>query len=44
MVCYTRVSHPVLDRSQRRVESHGVEGVGQRLLVPIGADLGVPVW
>jgi hypothetical protein len=26
------------------VERHGAEGVGQRLLVPAGTELGVPSW
>jgi hypothetical protein len=38
------VCHPILDRGRRRVERHGAEGVGQRLLVPACAELGVPSW
>jgi hypothetical protein len=36
------VHHPVLDRGRGRVERHGAEGVGQRLLVPACAKSGVP--
>jgi hypothetical protein len=39
-----RVDHPVLDQSWRLVECHGVEGVGQRLLVLARTDPGVPAW
>jgi hypothetical protein len=38
------VRHPVLDRGRGRVERHGAEGVGQRLLVPACAEPGVPSW
>jgi hypothetical protein len=38
------VRHPVLDRGRGRLERHGVEGVGQRLLVPTCAESGVPYW
>jgi hypothetical protein len=36
------VHHPVLDRGRGQVERHGVEGVGQRLLVSACAEPGVP--
>jgi hypothetical protein len=42
--CRTGVGHPILDRSRRRVERHGAEGVGQRLLVLACASPGVPAW
>jgi hypothetical protein len=43
-VCRTGVRNPVLDRGTGRVERHGAEGVGQRLLVPACAEPGVPAW
>jgi hypothetical protein len=39
-----RVRHLVLDEGRRRVEHHGAERVGQRLLIPAGAESGVPSW
>jgi hypothetical protein len=44
MVRHARVGHQVLDQSQRWVEHHDVEGVGQRLLVPTHVDLWVSTW
>jgi hypothetical protein len=38
------VRHLVLDRGRGRVERHGAEGVGQRLLVSTYAEPGVPAW
>jgi hypothetical protein len=43
-VRHTGVRHPVLDRGRGRVERHGAEGVGQRLLVPACTESGVPSW
>jgi hypothetical protein len=38
------VRHPVLDQGRGRVERHGAERVGQRLLVPACTEVGVPSW
>jgi hypothetical protein len=38
------VRHPVLDRGRRRVECHGAERVGRRLLIPASVEPGVPSW
>jgi hypothetical protein len=43
-VHHAKVRHLVLDRGRRRVERHGAERVGQRLLVAAGAEPGVPSW
>jgi hypothetical protein len=43
-VRHPEVRHPVLDRGRRRVERHGAERVGQRLLVPADTEPGVPSW
>jgi hypothetical protein len=40
----TGVHHPVLNGGRGRVECHGVEGVGQRLLIPTCTEPGVPSW